>query len=97
MHVVYEKLNIFTIRNSVNVNSSGSYVCADQEPHFFFLRAKEDLQKLRERFQFGKWSLISQRPFTLNRSKLVFLSIGFRSPWRQTQESWWFLLSGPRN
>lgn len=35
--------------------------------------------------------------YTLKHSKLFFLSIGFRSPWRQTQENWWFLLLGPRN
>lgn len=34
--------------------------------------------------------------FTLKRSKLVFRSLGLRSPCRQTQESWWPLLSGPK-
>lgn len=34
--------------------------------------------------------------YTLKRSKLFFLSLGLRSPWRQTQENWWLLLSGPR-
>lgn len=33
--------------------------------------------------------------FTLKRSKLFFLSLGLRSPWRQTQDNWWPLLSGP--
>lgn len=44
MQVLYWKSNIFTIRNSVDVDSSGSYVCADQEPHFLSLRTQEDLQ-----------------------------------------------------
>lgn len=34
--------------------------------------------------------------FTLKRSKLFFRSLGLRSPWRQTQENWWPLLSGPK-
>lgn len=44
MQVLYWKSIIFTIRNSVDVDSSGSYVCADQEPHFFSLGKQDDLQ-----------------------------------------------------
>lgn len=84
-----------TIRNSVDVNPSGSYVRADQEPHFFSLGTQEDLHNTDgvAVLQEGMWRLLSF--FTLKRSKLFFLSLGLRSPWRQTQENWWPLLSGP--
>lgn len=86
----------FTIRNSVDVDSSGSHVCADQEPYFFSLRTQEDLQTLTDWLYFRKKrASLSCCPFTLKRSKLFFRSLGLRSPWRQTQESWWPLLSGP--
>lgn len=33
---------MFTVGNSVDVDSSGSYVCADQKPHLFPLKTGDE-------------------------------------------------------
>lgn len=78
----------------MDVNSSGCYISADQQPHLFPLKTQEDLLMPAEA-ALKKVSLIYFS--TLKHSKLFFLSLGLRSPWRQTQENWWLLLLGPRN
>lgn len=51
--------SLFTIRNTVDINSSGSYICANQEPYVSFLqRTKRTERHLSAHMQKNKHNTV---------------------------------------